>query len=275
LPWDPLPHAGAMVDLQNTTAWSLGEAEAFREALAASLREWRELRLKSAWLRVPLRLAPLMSVASELRFAVHHGHGECVVLKRWLRPELEDKVPPFATHQVGVAGFVLTPDNELLVMKEQGARKRNWKMAGGLLDPGETFGEAACREVLEETGVQCRFRSVLAFWHRHGLQWGQSDLYVVCRLEPESRTLNIDPEEVSDCRWIPVEEFLRTEDHPLILHVLRVAYGLDFADFRNDASRKAPVPLLPLAEIEESAVQWPNREPYPTYHGAAVPGTDR
>merc|ERR1711953_589426 len=130
-----------MVDLQNTTSWSPEDLEAFRGALAASLNEWQGLQLKSAWLHIPLRLAPFMSVASDLLFSVHHGHSDLVTLKRWLRPELEDKVPPFATHQVGVAGFVLTPDNEMLVMTEKG--RQTWKMAGGLLERGETFGEAA------------------------------------------------------------------------------------------------------------------------------------
>ena len=55
-----------------------------------------------------------------------------------------------------------------------------------MLDAGETFAEAAVRETLEETGVHTRFRSLLSFWHRHGLTWGKSDLYYVARLEPAS-----------------------------------------------------------------------------------------
>jgi ADP-ribose pyrophosphatase YjhB (NUDIX family) len=42
------------------------------------------------------------------------------------------------------------------------------------------------RETFEETGVRTRFRSLLSFWHRHGLTWGKSDLYYVARLEPAS-----------------------------------------------------------------------------------------
>ena len=59
---------------------------------------------------------------------------------------------------------------------------------GGLLDAGESFAEAAVRETFEETGVRTRFRSLLSFWHRHGLTWGKSDLYYVARLEPASAT---------------------------------------------------------------------------------------
>ncbi|CAK0852142.1 unnamed protein product, partial [Prorocentrum cordatum] len=246
---------------------SLGEFEA---ALDTSLEEWRRRQLKSAWLHVPLRLAPLMAAAAARGFEVHRGRGEVVVLKQWLRPDLEDKVPPGATHQVGVAGFVLSEGNELLLMKEAAPARRaapaQWKLPGGLLEPGESFGEAACREVYEEVGIRCRFASVLAFWHRHGLPWGQSDLYVVCRLEPLTRELRPDPTEVAACCWMPVEEFLRTQSHPLITHVLRNVYGL-----RPGGSQPSS-PLVPLAELAESAVQWPGRDPYPTYHAAVAAG---
>ena len=36
----------------------------------------------------------------------------------WLQPEAEDKVPRFATHQVGCAGWVTNARGELLVVRE-------------------------------------------------------------------------------------------------------------------------------------------------------------
>lgn len=116
-------------------------------------------------------------------------------------------MPPFATHQVGVAGFVLNPSHQLLVVKEwrdlpQGGRvpSPEWKLPGGLLDRGESFEEGAVREVLEETGVRTRFASILAFWHRHGLTWGKSDLYYVARMEALSDAIFLQEDEISACR---------------------------------------------------------------------------
>ena len=40
------------------------------------------------------------------------------MLKRWLQDEVEDKVPPFATHQVGVAGMVMDASGRMLLVKE-------------------------------------------------------------------------------------------------------------------------------------------------------------
>merc|ERR1712217_208275 len=107
---------------------------------------------------------------------------------------------------------------------------------------------AACREVREETGITCKFHSILTFWHRYGLQWGTSDIYVVCRLDPVGGlALHPDPGEVSECCWMPIPEFLRTQDHPLILHVLRSIYRLS----GDGAVEAAAGPLAPHVELPE------------------------
>ena len=38
-----------------------------------------------------------------------------------------------------------------------------WKLPGGLVETGETIEDACVREVWEETGVKCKFQSVVAF----------------------------------------------------------------------------------------------------------------
>lgn len=167
---------------------------------------------------------------------------------------------------------MLNADRELLVVKEwrdDGSGKlvpgSQWKLPGGLLDRGESFGDGVTREVFEETGVRTGFRSMLAFWHRHGLIWGQSDLYFVARLEPldGSRELRPQPCEISAARWMPLDEFVRTQDHPLILAIVRKLYALE----RREGER-APGGALnnePICEMVEEPVQFPGRAPFPTY----------
>ena len=50
---------------------------------------------------------------------------------------------------------------EVLLVKDK-HKGALWKFPGGLSDHGEGIGEAAVREVWEETGVETEFRSVLS-----------------------------------------------------------------------------------------------------------------
>lgn len=244
------------------------ETASFLDDLRTALDVWSRNDYNSAWVHVPLRRASVIETLSRWGFDPHHADvaARTVVLKKWLRPDGEDKIPPFATHQVGCAGLVLNDRNELLLIREwsgppsRRTPTRQWKMPGGLLDAGESFEEATCREVREETGVVCDFESILTFWHRHGLKFGKSDLYYVCLLRPRTTEITVDPVEVSVATWMSVDEFLQTQDHPLIHHVLRTNFGIQNTSSVGDDRR-----IEPLAEIQAGAVQWPNRHPYPTY----------
>ena len=278
LPTRPLPYRGVLLDMTLPNA----TADNFAERLAPSLERWRTEGMKSVMMKIPIERAALAAEAAEHGFTFHHvpltSSGRHVVLKHWLQADLTDKVPPLATHQVGIAGLCIDADNRILLVKEWrdvagGGREpsRQWKMPGGLLDAGETFAEAACRETREETGVETEFKSLLCFWHRHGLTWGQSDLYYVARLAPKSdaQEICVDPDEISACKWMHVDEFLETQDHPLITAVLRRTYGLEAPG--NDGPA---MPDAPLVEMLEAPVQWPGREPYPTYFAATSTTTD-
>ena len=85
------------------------------------------------------------------------------------------------------------------------------KLPGGALRQGEHLIEAVEREVLEETGVHSRFESVVCFRHWHGYRYGKSDIYFVCRLRPLSSEITMQTEEIQECLWMPVGEFLEEE----------------------------------------------------------------
>ena len=57
--------------------------------------------------------------------------------------------------------------------------------------PGEDIGTAAAREIKEETGIQSVFQSVLTLRHSHNIQFGRSDMYVICRMTLANQGDNI------------------------------------------------------------------------------------
>lgn len=139
--------------------------------------------------------------------------------------------------------MVVNSRNEILCVRELRKNYFPWKVPGGLSELGEDIDEAAVREVLEETGVPCRFQSILAFRHTHNLQFGRSDLYFMCRLEPmedtdeEGNAVIPEPvpevEEIECAAWVPLQEFKDMvqgkgndgKTHPIMQHFLQVFEG--------------------------------------------------
>ena len=271
LRFETLPYSGAEIRMPDEDS----DDKDFLEMLSSSIDYWKKNDYNSAWIRVPVGKASIIEDLTRksddnlgFEFDVHHTNvtEQTIVLKKWLKAEKEDKIPPFATHQVGCAGFVLNEQNEILVIREWTGPPSNrtptkqWKLPGGLLDAGESFEEATCREVQEETGIPCEFEGILTFWHRHGLTFGKSDLYFVCMLKPKSLSIAVDPVEVSEATWMSVDEFVKTQDHPLIKHVLRSGFCVDGSKEVGNTVR-----MVPSTAITKGTIQWPNRPEIPTY----------
>lgn len=66
-----------------------------------------------------------------------------------------------------------------------------WKLPGGLVESGESIEAASIREVWEETGVKCKFDSIVGFRELQKYQWDQADLYFVCLLQSLDDTIEI------------------------------------------------------------------------------------
>ena len=71
---------------------------------SGSIQQWRKERKKSVWMKVPIVQSYLIPVAFEHGFSYHHAVGDHAMLLKWLPKKEHNKVPPYATHQVGVSG---------------------------------------------------------------------------------------------------------------------------------------------------------------------------
>ena len=186
------------------------DPRAFAGQLRASLDAWQEEGHRVVWLEVPIDRAALIPVAVDEGFGFHHSGDKYLMLT--LALEEGAFVPAHASHYIGAGGVVINARDELLVVRERYHRRPGFKprlkLPGGALHAGEHLAEAVVREVKEETGVDARFEALVCFRHWHGYRFGKSDIYFVCRLRPTSEKITRQEEEIDECLWMPVQEYL-------------------------------------------------------------------
>jgi 8-oxo-dGTP pyrophosphatase MutT (NUDIX family) len=165
------------------------------------------------WLEIPIENSVLIPVAVEVGFTFHHSGPDYLMLAYQLQEGAF--VPPYATHYIGAGGVVLNDRGELLVVWERAHRmsgRKYYKLPGGALLQGEHIVDGVKREILEETGIDTQFEGLVCFRHWHGYRYGKSDIYFVCRLSPLNHRITADEQEIQECLWMPVDEYLASED---------------------------------------------------------------
>lgn len=69
-----------------------------------SLDQWVTEERSAVWLHVPIERSALIAQCAKVGFRYHHAEDALAVLSLWLQQRSSCRIPPFATHQVGVAG---------------------------------------------------------------------------------------------------------------------------------------------------------------------------
>jgi ADP-ribose pyrophosphatase YjhB (NUDIX family) len=102
------------------------------------------------------------------------------------------------------SGGLIVKDNKVLLVKiTYGANKDYWMLPGGLVEEGETFEEAAIREVKEETGICARPIRLIGV--RTGIKQLHNEIehgiYFVFEMELVSGELIADGSEISEVEY--------------------------------------------------------------------------
>ena len=146
-------------------------AARFASELRARVAEWEQAGKQGLWLTIPTAAAVCIGPAVELGFEFHHAKPGYALLTRWL-PSTPSPLPVYGFTQIGVGGVVVNAAGEVLMVVERvsptAQTQGQWKLPGGLADPGEDFAETVAREVREETGVRAALEGVVSLRHSHG-----------------------------------------------------------------------------------------------------------
>jgi 8-oxo-dGTP diphosphatase len=105
---------------------------------------------------------------------------------------------------IQAAGGVVLRDGRVAVVHRP--RYDDWSLPKGKLDPGESFEDAALREVEEETGLRCRLvRELPAVEYEVR---GRPKLVRYWAMEVEDEAPFEPNEEVDEVRWLEPDEAL-------------------------------------------------------------------
>ena len=199
---------GVIIDGEN-----LPSKEDFPGRLENTIAALKAEGIKLVWLFLPTGRSDLVESSTAAGFSYHHADEKGLQLTL---PLVQGAfIPGYATHYIGAGGVMLDDENRILVIQEKYHTRKHYKLPGGALDPGEHISNAVVREIREETGIEAEFLSLHSFRHWHGYRYGKSDIYFVCRLKPLSHEISIDPSEISEALWMPLDDYLNHPDtHP-------------------------------------------------------------
>ena len=133
--------------------------------------------------------------------------------------------------QVSAGGVVVRSnpgEPEVCLILRYRKEKPTWCLPKGHLELGEDSPAAAVREVREETGIEARIVAPLSSITYRFMQPGDKMRYSkrVDFFLMDALTDELDPQdltEVSDAKWVPIEEAIKRARYPKEREVLRAA----------------------------------------------------
>jgi ADP-ribose pyrophosphatase YjhB (NUDIX family) len=229
----------------NGTQVSLTETDVTLEHITSLLADLNAKKRALVWVTVPIHQAKWIPLFTSSGFVFHLCEDASVTLVCRLQP---DAYAPFSpTHTLGVGGLVENKEGKVLLIRDRWMNGKGFKLPGGYMDLGENFHTAAEREVAEETGIVATFDSIVSAVAKHPHAYNKSNIYVVCRLTPQTELINIqDPDEIEHAEWVEPDDFINDEDssrfHRHLVATLRHVQGLkpdafDFGDILHETSK--------------------------------------
>ncbi|HON52844.1 MAG TPA: NUDIX domain-containing protein [Bacteroidales bacterium] len=158
------------------------------------------------WITIPIEKSGLIPILTKQGFMFHNCKLNTLVLVK--KNIQETHIPTTKNYIVGVGAIVIQA-NKILVV--QNSFSHEFALPGGHIEKGETIQQALQREVLEETGIDIQFESIVNIGHFIQGQFGESNLYIVCTAKPLHNTISIqDTSEIVTAQWLAIHEFVES-----------------------------------------------------------------
>ena len=129
--------------------------------------------------------------------------------------------------QTSAGGVVVRDAGELQVCLINPVGRRVWGLPKGGVEPGETFGETAVREVREETGIEASLEGELGsidywFYSRESRTRIHKTVHYFL-MRADGGDVSDHDHEVSEARWLRVSDALDLMSYPNEREMVRTA----------------------------------------------------
>jgi len=123
---------------------------------------------------------------------------------------------------VGVGGVILREGRVLLVRRGHPPGEGTWSLPGGKVEPGEPLTSAVAREVLEETSLTVRVRSLVEVVELFGDGYHYVVLDYLCELDPPDQQARA-ASDASDLAWVTIDELAARGATDAVIRVVQRA----------------------------------------------------
>jgi len=145
---------------------------------------------------------------------------------------LDDPAAPKA-NSIVPAVSVVVPDDQGRILLIRRTDNNYWSIPGGGMEPGESVRQAASREVMEETGINCEVTGLIGIYSNpgHVAAYDDGEVRQEFSICLTARILDGSPRtssESSEVRFVPVADISNYDIHPSIR--MRVGHYLEGRD---------------------------------------------
>lgn len=119
---------------------------------------------------------------------------------------------------IGVGAVVVHDGALLMVQRAKEPYEGRWSVPGGMLEHGEYLTDAVRREVMEETGIEVEVGDLLGV-----LEFWRAPHYVILDYvaTPAGDAAPSAGDDVSEARWVPLDDVPSYECTPRFVETLR------------------------------------------------------
>jgi ADP-ribose pyrophosphatase YjhB (NUDIX family) len=145
---------------------------------------------------------------------------------------LDDPAAPKANSLVPAVSVVV-PDAQGRILLIRRTDNNYWSIPGGGMEPGESVRQAASREVMEETGINCEVTGLIGIYSNpgHVAAYDDGEVRQEFSICLTARILDGSPRtssESSDVRFVPAADITSYDIHPSIR--MRIDHYLEGRD---------------------------------------------